>query len=101
MRVDYRKNDNKPQLARLLAAPKALEEMARVLEFGATKYPSDNWRKNLPIESAINSLLRHVLAHANGEEIDTESGRPHLAHAAVNALMALEIFCTMQDNESN
>jgi len=33
----------------------------------------------------------HLLAVGNGEELDSESGLHHLAHAACNALFILEL----------
>jgi hypothetical protein len=76
------KNDSeKPQMA--LLPFDSLEEVARVLTFGARKYSPDNWRK-VPegLERYESAMLRHLAAYHRGEAVDQESGLSHLAHAA-------------------
>lgn len=70
----------------------AMSKVRDVLEFGARKYSPDNWRK-VPNarERYKESLLRHILAYQAGEETDSESGLPHLAHAACCVLFLLEL----------
>ena len=70
----------------------ALDEVARVLEFGAAKYAPDAWRR-VPDghHRYVAAALRHLHAHARGEATDPESGLPHLAHAACSILFALEL----------
>lgn len=57
------------------------DEMVDVLTFGAKKYADDNWKN---VDNAYNryyaALRRHLSAWRGGEELDPESGRPHLAH---------------------
>ncbi len=68
------------------------EAIVRVLEFGARKYAPDNWRRLAPraaYDRFRRSALRHLAADARGEELDPESGEPHLAHAACQILFAL------------
>lgn len=79
-----RYNKGKPQYS--LIALDCLEECARVLEFGAKKYARDNWRKGMPQNEIIDSLLRHLSALQRGEEIDPESGLPHIGHIQCNAM---------------
>lgn len=70
-----------------------VEEIVKVLEFGAQKYDRDNWKK---VEDAqrryTKAAFRHLVAHAQGEINDTESGLPHLAHlgCCILFLLALE-----------
>jgi hypothetical protein len=70
----------------------ALEDVARVLEFGARKYAPDNWRK---VEGWRWRYTRagfgHLAAFARGEKLDPESGLPHLAHAACCLLFILDL----------
>lgn len=63
-----------------------LEDVVQVLEFGAKKYSAHNWRKGMPVHKVFNSTLRHLFAWWRGEDIDPESGLPHLAHAICNIL---------------
>lgn len=64
-------------------------EVVDVLEFGARKYAVDNWKKVPDAETRyVNAALRHVVAVIEGEEIDPESGLPHLAHAICSLMFA-------------
>lgn len=58
----------------------ALEQIAQVLAFGARKYKADNWRGGIKHRRLIDAAMRHLLAIADGEDIDPESGLPHAAH---------------------
>lgn len=59
----------------------AIEELARVLTFGAKKYDSHNWRKGIAKGRLIAAALRHLFAYLKGEDKDPESGLSHVAHA--------------------
>ena len=65
-----------------LLPPKALEATVDVLTFGAQKYERDNWKK-VPDSKRryFDALQRHMWAWKNGETLDPESGKHHLAHA--------------------
>lgn len=68
------------------------EEVAAILEFGARKYEANSWQTVAGAEGRyLAALLRHITAYQRGEELDAESGLPHLAHAACN-LMFLRWF---------
>ncbi len=57
--------------------------VARVLAFGANKYSEWNWAEGTFAWSRLLSAMqRHILAFQGGEELDKESGLPHLDHAA-------------------
>ena len=43
--VASRDNDGKAQLGFLLDFPVAIEALTRVMEYGATKYERDNWKR--------------------------------------------------------
>lgn len=64
----------------------ALEQCARVLEFGAKKYARNNWKKGLRLTQILDSMLRHIAALSSGEFVDPESGLPHIGHIQCNAL---------------
>jgi hypothetical protein len=72
---------------------RALRSVAAVSFFGFQKYGKwGGWRKVPEArERYFDALLRHLACDAEGEKIDPESGLPHLAHAAWNALAILEL----------
>lgn len=59
----------------------AIEGLARVLTFGAEKYAEDNWRKGLAWRRCIGAALRHITEFMKGNDLDDESGLPHIDHA--------------------
>ena len=75
--------------------PRALVAVAWVSTFGAEKYATHSW-KMVPRagERYEDALHRHILAQASGEINDPESGLPHAAHIAWNALALLELQLT-------
>ena len=59
-----------------------LDDMVKVLTFGAKKYERDNWQKvDNGEQRYYAALIRHLNAYRSGEHLDPESGLPHLAHA--------------------
>lgn len=64
----------------------SLESAVRVLEYGATKYEPDNWKRGLHVKGMVESLLRHTFAFLNGEDLDAESGQSHIGHVICNAM---------------
>lgn len=73
-----KKDAGKPRLD--LIDPDAIEGLARVLGFGAEKYAPDGWRRGMQWSRVIAALLRHTFAIMRGEDIDSESGLPHVDH---------------------
>jgi hypothetical protein len=69
----------------------AIEEINKVLEFGAKKYAAHNWKlgDGFKYSRLLNSLLRHIFAYMRGEDTDPESGLSHLAHAGCNIVFLL------------
>ncbi len=63
-----------------LLDPDFLEDVARVLTFGAAKYTAHNWRGGVNVSRLIAAAYRHLGAINRGEDIDPESGLPHAAH---------------------
>ena len=59
----------------------ALEDIGKVLEFGAQKYAAHNWRAGFKWSRLIGALMRHMFAWAQGQDKDPETGLSHLAHA--------------------
>jgi len=69
-----------------------MEDVARVITFGAKKYGANDW-KHVPQaqERYFSAALRHLVAWKCGEVLDPESGLPHLSHA-VASLLILDNF---------
>jgi len=57
-----------------------LEDMVKVLTFGAEKHTDDGW-KDLPYDFHFEALMRHISEWRKGHVLDEESNLPHLAHA--------------------
>jgi hypothetical protein len=79
-----RDNEGKPKWS--LVDFDALEDMVRVLEYGARKYSPDNWKNGLKVTEVTESLLRHTFALLQGENDDPETGLPHAGHILCNAM---------------
>lgn len=69
----------------------AIEEINKVLDFGAKKYAAHNWRtgSGFKYTRVLSSLLRHTFAWARGEDLDPESGLSHLAHMGCNVVFLI------------
>lgn len=69
-----------------LLDPEFLENTSRVMMVGAIKYERGNWQKSLAPIRILGALIRHAYRILRGEWIDKESGLPHTAHIACNAM---------------
>lgn len=83
----FKDDDGKPAVE--LIQPEVLLELGKVLSYGARKYSRDNWRKGMAWLRPVAASLRHTYSWMRGEDLDPESGLPHLAHAMVGLMMAL------------
>jgi hypothetical protein len=81
----------KPPLG--LVPPAALIRMAKAMQHGADKYGPYNWREKA-VRSTIyvDAAMRHLVRYLDGEDIDPDSGCPHIAHVA--ACMAVLMDAT-------
>lgn len=72
-----------------LIDPLIFDELGKVLTYGAKKYYKENWR--LPMEHSryYAAALRHLCAYWGGNNVDPESGLPHLSHALCNIAFLL------------
>ena len=64
-----------------LISSKAILEEAKVMAYGEKKYGRDNWRKGFAYSRLLDAALRHILSYNDGEDLDSETGISHLAHA--------------------
>jgi hypothetical protein len=91
----------KPRCALVLGGfSRALEQVALVGTFGAAKYTDHGWR-SVPNgqERYTDALWRHLLAEAQGLELDPDSSLLHAAHTAWNALARLELILQEQEGQ--
>jgi hypothetical protein len=75
-------DQDKPRMD--LLDPTFTEGVARVLTFGAKKYAADNWRGGIKYSRTIAAIHRHLAAIQRGEDVDPESGEPHIYHIGCN-----------------
>lgn len=80
-----------------LIPAQALEELAAVYTYGANKYADHNWRRGIKWSRVFGAMMRHLWAFWRGEDLDEESGLPHLAHAAFGCFALLEYRRTRRD----
>ena len=82
-------DDGKPPLANLPTA--GLRAVARVQQYGHKKYGDfNNFRKGMEASRQVSCILRHLYAYMDGEDLDPESGEPHLAHACCRTMFLLQ-----------
>ena len=77
--VGQKFDQDKPRMDLLDSS--ALEELSKVLTFGAKKYAAHNWRKGITTSRLIAAALRHIFAYLGGQNNDPETGLSHIAHA--------------------
>lgn len=77
----------------------ALEDCARVFDYGRKKYAAWNWAKGMQWMVVFACLLRHLYAWARGEDNDPESGLPHLGHAMCNLVMLATFARTYREGD--
>jgi len=87
--VGAAKNDSNKAPFGLLPT-EALRHVAEVLSFGAEKYGTHNWRAGFDHSRLYDAALRHIFSFIDGEDLDPESGKEHIAHAICGLMMLLE-----------
>jgi hypothetical protein len=65
-----------------------VEDVVKILSFGAKKYGSNNWQGVEP-DRYYAALMRHLSASRQGELNDSESGLSHMAHVMCNVVFLL------------
>lgn len=71
-----------------------LQAVAEHFGRGAAKYEDRNWERGYDWSLSFGALQRHAWAFWGGEDIDAETGSPHLAAVAFHALALLEFATT-------
>lgn len=85
-------DSGKPDLS--LVSPLLKAGIAKTMGFGVNKYGRWNYMQGITTSRLLGALMRHIDAYTMGENLDPESGLPHLYHAAANIQMLV-------DNEHN
>ena len=67
-----------------LVPTEAINALADILTAGAAKYGEHNWRHGMDWSRVYGAAQRHLIAFWGGDDIDEESGMPHLWHALTN-----------------
>lgn len=88
--------DTKGKLRWSLLPMAEVEEVMKVIDFGANKYEPNSWKKNT-INECYDALYRHLV---NWDKkfssaqlpLDEESRLDHMAHIAANAIFILYLF---------
>lgn len=82
-------DQNKPDWS--LLPWNATEEVVKVLTYGAEKYDRENWRK-VEVYRYKAAAMRHIKSYFSGEEeLDSETGLSHLAHAVCCLMFIQEL----------
>jgi hypothetical protein len=91
-------NAGKPRID--LVPTSAVLALAEVLTVGAEKYKERNWEMGMDHSICYASAMRHLLKYWSGEDLDSESGKPHLAHVLTNIAFLIEYqkTCPQLDN---
>lgn len=78
----------------------ALRAIAVILTLGAAKYGDRNWEKGMKWSRVYGALQRHLNDWWQGEALDAETGKSHLAHAGccLLFLIAYEIRSVGEDD---
>jgi hypothetical protein len=77
-----------------LLPSKALIGIAKAMTYGARKYSDYNFKKGKGLEwrQPYAALMRHMVAFWDGEDIDPESGLPHIYHIGACAVMLIDLI---------
>lgn len=79
-----RHNQGKVQMREL--DPDFLIGIGEVLTASRQKYDEGNWMKETKFTTPYESCMRHLMKFWNGEELDDETQKHHLLHAATNLM---------------
>lgn len=81
-------DDDKPRYD--LVAWGVMDDVAKVLGYGAKKYGDHNWRMVDRLEDRyFAAAMRHMSAYRQGQKCDPETGINHLAHAMCSLMFLL------------
>jgi len=77
----YKKRMDDPnKLQPSMIPPTFIEGVTQVLMFGARKYARGNWMRGMSFTDVLDAIKTHTLAIERGEDLDNDSGLPHIYH---------------------
>lgn len=77
----YKKRmDDPKKLQPSMIPPTFIEGVTQVLMFGAKKYARGNWMRGMSFTDVLDAIKTHTLAIERGEDLDADSGLPHIYH---------------------
>ena len=85
----YKDTKGKEKLS--LIPRRALVEIAKVREFGNSKYGCPDGWKQCKAHEFAEAAMRHIVKHFDGTEKDPESGLDHLSHALCSLALAVSL----------
>lgn len=74
-----------------------LAAVARHYGVGAEKYAAHNWRRGYEWSKSFAAMMRHAWAFWRGQDIDEETGSPHLAGVVFHAFALMEYMETHRE----
>jgi hypothetical protein len=89
VKCDEGRKDDGGKLPYHLLPSDAIEEILKVLAFGANKYEERNWEQGMAWSRVFGALMRHSWAWFRGQDKDEETGLSHMAHAGCCILFLL------------
>ena len=66
-----------------------VEDVVKILTFGAKKYADNNWKLIENSDRYYAALLRHLTEWRKGNLVDDDSGLPHMAHVMCNVVFLM------------
>lgn len=78
-----------------------IEQLVKVLTFGAKKYGAEQWKKMEDKDRYYAAMMRHIAAWRNGEPNDPETGLHHLTHAMTNNMFLLYFILKDEGKDGN
>lgn len=82
-----------------LIPPEPLRLLAKHYGVGANKYDGHQWRKGYEWSKSFAAMMRHAQQFWAGEDVDAETGSPHMAAVAWHAFTLLEFMATMPEHD--
>ena len=84
-----------------LVPPNALDDIAKVLTFGAKKYDRDNWKNLEDLDNRyFAAAQRHLWALRKNETHDPETNIHHAAHAICCLMFIIEFYYLQNEKNS-